>query len=558
MGDVADETEFFHIQEDTSQMMRRLYSCMSWDDVRKFFHAHLDRTRASFPEMLSIEFAFYEHSPACRQPLSRNKRVLMENRKTPIVPYTDKQIDGKKLMDPSSPILDMERYIATPRLKERVRAFIYETLLAYPYAVTEECPVGEIILNGVNPRWTQGPTMDRVQKLNAEMLREANRSIKALRIVKPALRIDMPKEDILRTLSIHESDGIGEEDLKAVPFVMSKPKSSFMVRSIDGDLVLILLLCADRLVDKDSGFIESNVVLDLSGKWRPKDPTFTLQKKKATPKKRRMGTNDAAPVPVSDPEPVQMPFLLDVVVLWRSIILWMAKLQPSAPYAVHTFAVMALLGGNDYVRMDDSHMGFPGIGFRTIWNTFHASINVRRCLCSCVRVLDKDESGRGHAIRGAEMDLSRAAFREHPQDGPEQDLEEGIRPHQARPDERGEETEATGQSVRGASNENGKGEDARRSAQEDTCQRTGRVPVQDSTQDGPDDLGRTTGGKRDFEEFSSPKDWRDHGCPATCAVVLPVREDARSKGTQPCLGGGWRFVLGMEATHAWEPGDRGG
>jgi len=151
-------------------------------------------------------------------------------------------------------------------------------------------------------------------------------------------------------------------------------------------------LRTDRLVDKDSGFIESNVVLDLSGKWRPKDPTFTLQKKKATPKKRRMGTNDAAPVPVSDPEPVQMPFLLDVVVLWRSIILWMAKLQPSAPYAVHTFAVMALLGGNDYVRMDDSHMGFPGIGFRTIWNTFHASINVRRCLCSCVRVLDKDES----------------------------------------------------------------------------------------------------------------------------------------------------------------------
>lgn len=358
------------VSDDCSQMLRSvLHRAQNWDNVTEKMQDRFKETLAGFENLKNLEFLFPESAPPCRQVVSRARETERMSRPVPVVHYSNKDVKELELSKRKGPILDMERYLVTPELKSRMLQHMFCAMDAYPLVTTRDTSQTKIVFNGIPASWlSPDHTLpDTVSTRNIILTKH-----------------ELPFNQEQRVYEYENSSHVGEEDLKAVRSIVENPKETHLVRSIDGDLIVILLLCCDRLV-QPTGWIEGGILLDLSGRWKPGGQTYAM-----------------------DSKGKPSPYLLDVVKMFRYIVAYFTRTQnmprslyrivdgarvPHAPFRfpVHSFCAMALLAGNDYARHREgsSGVGLPGVRFKTLWNSLHANRNVQKAFARCIK--DKDD-----------------------------------------------------------------------------------------------------------------------------------------------------------------------
>lgn len=123
----------------------------------------------------------------------------------------------------------------------------------------------------------------------------------------------------------------GESDLKILRYVNKHKGDCIVVRSNDADSIVLLLLNMRNLIDLKSGEIDTKIYLDTS-------------------KGKQERTGD---------------YLLDVVSLWRAIIVYFQINFPGLNNSIEMLCILMLLSGGDYIQFK-----FPQLGPVTIWNAF--------------------------------------------------------------------------------------------------------------------------------------------------------------------------------------------
>jgi hypothetical protein len=147
---------------------------------------------------------------------------------------------------------------------------------------------------------------------------------------KPKTKTVIYKIDENRSISVYESDKIGEVDIKMIRDIFShsqKYKGDVLIRTTDSDAIPILLLCMRDYISRES-------------------PNFTFNVYIEYPKKE-------------DDERIFIYF--DVIEAWRSIITYFSKCSPFFVCPIEAIVSLMLLGGSDYTD------GLPGISPKELW-----------------------------------------------------------------------------------------------------------------------------------------------------------------------------------------------
>ena len=127
---------------------------------------------------------------------------------------------------------------------------------------------------------------------------------------------------------------IGESDVKAVWHIHAVVRrgppfpATIVVRSCDGDMIPILLLNMRDWISPTERRVPFRLLLDMS---RGSD---------------------------------EKPRILDMVALWRRLILSFKKRFPDTRYPIETFSFLTILSGSDFVK------NYPGMGAKTAWRFF--------------------------------------------------------------------------------------------------------------------------------------------------------------------------------------------
>ena len=129
---------------------------------------------------------------------------------------------------------------------------------------------------------------------------------------------------------IYPSRKIGEGDLKIPRAISELEQGNIFIKSRESDSIFILLLHMRGWINRETGSIKYGVFLELE--FDPKGSSDTSR--------------------------------LDVVSLWRTILLHFQTDYPGISCPIETFVLLVLLAGSDYTD------GFPQLGPAKIWESF--------------------------------------------------------------------------------------------------------------------------------------------------------------------------------------------
>lgn len=138
----------------------------------------------------------------------------------------------------------------------------------------------------------------------------------------------------------------GESDLKIIRNILEHLGKDMWITCCDTDCIPILLLWMHKFIDPKTKKFPNRIYLDLFSKYsiRYVHDGIKTQKQRYT----IQNTNE----------------VLDVTMLWRSIIKWMKQHHKSTKNPIEVFCLLMVLGGTDYVDkpIDITH--------QKIWETF--------------------------------------------------------------------------------------------------------------------------------------------------------------------------------------------
>lgn len=273
---LEDNPEADYIIDDFSLALRNklFYGINTWRDVRTRVYNRLTGMKGGhLLKKYVILFDESEFVPLAKRPTQRKRRENPKYKGKPIVPFSEieKQefkisIDSVPKLGPSSFGEYVERmWISGKGIMKKVIAFVQEQVI-YHYSTHK--PPFEIIIDGCRI------DLNNSSPLNGFKINDLRTSYTESQV------LHLSRTHGSARISVTDSFGIGESDMKIPRHISLLPESSILVFG-DSDTIPIVLLNLRRWICKDTNYLKHRIylgkedtkkssksVVDLTELWR--------------------------------------------------------------------------------------------------------------------------------------------------------------------------------------------------------------------------------------------------------------------------------------------------
>lgn len=337
MPEIPENTVVDVVIDDLSLNIRKvMHGIVSWTDLGKRLRRRVKSVYTQDLKRYVVTFDEPDCVPSAKQPEQRKRKIAEMKKIKPLSAQEMSNIvidNGIQLEVPQD--IFIRRLMLTQETRERLYDFCTAEIASVKFPVsTEEQSVDLIIDGGISNMMKQRDRNNDTKtatenKTRDPCLREGAKYIYV---------IPRSKKGDRSVASVYDSQKIGEGDLKIPKNISMIRKGNIYIHSYDSDMIPILLLNMRRWIDKTTGYIQYGIFLDATCRFQ----NTSSQK---------------------DGE-VLKGNIVDVVSLWRSIIVHFGEHYPGISCPVETVCLLMLLTGGDYAE------GFSQLGPRRIWDAF--------------------------------------------------------------------------------------------------------------------------------------------------------------------------------------------